>query len=151
VKRLLGVAAALAAMSGCGGAKADHRVPTEDPGRVMVALIHHELAGRLGRSWALLVREQREVIARGLYVRCSNGDPIHDAKVVVLGVHDEMHVVPALGRTETKAVRWRMTVPQPGSEPVSYSRTGHLVAQDGRWRWTLSQSTFESYRAGICP
>ena len=151
MKRLLGVAAAHAALSGCSGTEAEDRAPAQDPGRAMVTLIRHELAGRLGDSWALLVREQREIVARGLYVRCLNGDPIHDAKVVVLGVHDEMHLVPALGRTQTKAVRWRMTIPQPGSEPVTFSRTGHLVAQDGRWRWTLSKSSFESYRAGVCP
>jgi hypothetical protein len=151
VKRLLGAAAAAAALSGCSGTEADEPVPAEDPGRAMVSLIRHELAGRLGQSWALLVREQRQVVARGLYVRCPNGDPVRGARIVVLGVHDEMHHVPALGRTQTKAVRWRLTIPQPGSEPVTLSRTGHLVAQDGRWRWTLSPASFASLRGGNCP
>ncbi len=44
-----------------------------------------------------------------------------------------------------------MTVPQPGMEPVTYDRTGHLIPQDGKWRWTLSPSSFASYRAGVCP
>lgn len=151
MKRLLGSVAAAAALAGCSGAEAEESVPTEDPGQAMVTLIRHELAGRLSHSWALLVREQREVVARGVYVRCPNGDPIENAEVVVLGVRDEMFAVPALGRTQTKAVRWRMTVEEPGGPRETYSRTGHLVAQDGRWRWTLSKSSFASFRAGVCP
>ena len=117
----------------------------------MARVVQHELAGRRGYSWDLLVREQRKVIARGLYVRCSPGDPIRDAKVVVLGVKDETFTVPALGPTPTKAVRWRMTVPVPDDEPVTLARTGHLIAQDGKWRWTLSADSFALFEAGDCP
>jgi hypothetical protein len=117
----------------------------------MVRIVQHELTGRRGDSWNLLVREQREVIDRRLYVRCSPGDPIHDAKVVALGVKDERFTVPALGETETKAVRWRMTVPVPEEEPVTLSRVGHLIAQDGAWRWTLSADSFALLEAGACP
>ena len=155
MRRLSAVLASVAALCGCagggGGGGAREPVPAQDPGKAMVALIQHELAGRLAHSWALLVREQRAIVDRALYIRCPNGLPIDDARVDVLGVSDEMYTVPALGKTETKAVRWRMTVPQPGTSPVTYDRTGHLIAQDGEWRWTLSQSTFAMYRAGVCP
>jgi hypothetical protein len=154
VKRLVGALAVSLALAGCdgfGGDRSADSVPVDDPGEAMIDLIQHELAGRLGNSWALLVREQRAIVDRALYVRCPNGTPIDDAQIVVLGVTDEDFTVPALGRTRTKAVRWRMTVPQPGTEPIVYARTGHLVAQDGKWRWTLSHSSFASYRAGVCP
>jgi hypothetical protein len=154
VKRALGVLATLVALSGCGsggGGANGESLPQQDPGQAMVTLIQHELAGRLAHSWALLVREQRAVVTRALYMRCPNGLPIDDARIDVLDVSDEDFAVPVLGKTRTKAVRWRMTVPQPGSSPVVYDRTGHLIAQDGKWRWTLSQSTFASYRAGVCP
>ena len=146
--------AAAVALAGCGatdGAPGSEPVPTQDPGQAMVTLIRHELAGRLGQSWALLVREQRAIVDRALYVRCPNGAPIADARIDVLGVSDEDFAVPAVGTIPTKAVRWRMTVPMPGSTPITYDRTGHLVAQDGEWRWTLSRSTFALYRAGVCP
>ena len=149
MKRVLGVAAAVAALSGCAG---DGRgAPSEDPAQAMRRVIRHELAGRLGHSWALLVREQRDVVDRELYVRCPNGLPIDDAQIAILGVRDQTYAVPAIGTTETKAVRWRMTVPQPGGEPITLSRTGHLIAQQGRWRWTLSKQSFHLYRAGVCP
>lgn len=154
MRPLLGAFATVLAVSGCGaggGGSGGAAVPAQDPGQAMVTLIRHELAGRLGQSWALLVREQRAIVDRALYVRCPNGLPIDDARVDVLGVSDEDFTVPALGKTRTKAVRWRMTVPQPGMTPVTYDRTGHLVAQDGEWRWTLSKSTFALYRAGVCP
>jgi hypothetical protein len=44
-----------------------------------------------------------------------------------------------------------MTIPQPGTQPLTYDRTGHLIAQDGKWRWTLWRRSFALYRAGICP
>jgi hypothetical protein len=125
--------------------------PDEHPGEVMVRIVKHELAGRRGDSWNLLVREQGKVIDRGLYLRCSPGDPILDAEVVALGVKDERFTVPALGPTDTKAVRWRMTVPVPEEEPLTLSRTGHLIAQDGQWRWTLSADSFALLEAGACP
>jgi hypothetical protein len=153
VKPLAGAFAAIALVAGCGfgGGGGDEALPGDDPGRAMVVLIRHELAGRLGHSWALLVREQRAIVDRALYVRCPNGLPIDDARVTVLGVSDEEFTVPALGKTQTKAVRWRMTIPQPGTQPLTYDRTGHLIAQDGKWRWTLSRASFASYRAGVCP
>jgi hypothetical protein len=134
--------------AGCGGGDDE---PEEHPAAAMARVVQHELAGRRGHSWDLLVREQRRVVARGLYVRCSPGEPIRDAKVVVLGVEDETFTVPALGPTATKAVRWRMTVPVPDDEPVTLSRTGHLIAQDGKWRWTLSADSFALFEAGDCP
>ena len=153
MKPLAGAFAAIALVAGCGfgGGGGDEVLPGDDPGRAMVVLIRHELAGRLGHSWALLVREQQAIVDRALYVRCPNGLPIDDARITVLGVSDEEFTVPALGRTQTKAVRWRMTIPQPGTQPLTYDRTGHLIAQDGKWRWTLSRASFASYRAGVCP
>lgn len=146
--RSLAALALAALLAGCAGGDSE---PDEHPAAVMARVVQHELAGRRGDSWALLVREQRELIARGLYMRCSPGDPIRNAKVVVLGVADEDFTVPALGRTATKAVRWRMTVPVPDEEPLTLSRTGHLIAQDGKWRWTLSPDSFALLESGDCP
>jgi hypothetical protein len=136
-------------VAGCGGGGGGE--PDEDPATAMARVVQHELAGRRDHSYGLLVREQRQIVNRGLYVRCSPGDPIRDAQVVVLGVEDETFTVPGLGPTETKAVRWQMTVPVPDEEPLKLARTGHLIAQDGKWRWTLSADSFALLEAGDCP
>jgi hypothetical protein len=149
VHRLLLALLLALAFAGCSGG--DDEEPDEHPATAMARVVQHELAGRRAHSFELLVREQRQIINRGLYVRCSPGDPIHDAKVVVLGVKDETFSVPALGPTATKAVHWQMTVPVPDADPVKLARTGHLIAQDGKWRWTLSADSFALLEAGDCP
>jgi hypothetical protein len=152
VSRLVVALALVALAAGCAGFGDDDGDPEESPARAMARVIRHELAGRLGSSWALLVREQREAVGRELYVSCRPGPAVDDADVTVLGVRDEVFSVPALGRTDTKAVRWRMTVRSPEEEePLVLSRTGHLIAQDGAWRWTLSEDSFAAFRAGACP
>jgi hypothetical protein len=138
----------LAALAACGGG--DDGEPAEDPGNAMTRVIRHELSGRRASSWQLLVREQREAVARKLYVSCSPGPPL-EAEVDVLSVSDEDFAVPAVGATATKAVRWRMRVLEPAEEPVTITRTGHLIAQDGQWRWTLSPESFRALRDGNCP
>jgi hypothetical protein len=147
VKRL-GLLAATLLAAGCG---AEGGTPSEEPGRVMQRLIKYELAGRLEQSYAMLVRQQQAVVEKNLYVRCPPGPPISGVTVLVLGVSDETIEVPGLGRTKTKAVRWRMTLPDAQGNPLSQSDTGHLIAQDGHWRWTLSKSSFESFKQRVCP
>jgi hypothetical protein len=117
----------------------------------MQRLVKYELAGQLARSYEMLVREQRAVVARKDYLRCRPGPPISGIAVLVLGVDDETIDVPALGQTKTKAVRWRITVPDAAGNDMSQSDTGHLIAQDGKWRWTLSASSFESFKERVCP
>jgi hypothetical protein len=146
VKRLAILAGALLVTAGCGG-----RGPAEEPGRAMQRLIEYELAGQLERSYAMLVREQRAVVSQDLYVRCPPGPPIAGVTVLVLGVKDETIDVPALGRTKTKAVRWRMTLPDAQGDPITQSSTGHLIAQEGEWRWTLSPASFASFKQRVCP
>jgi hypothetical protein len=147
VKRLAFLAVAVVAAAGCGGRGG----PTEEPGLAMQRLIKYELAGQLERSYAMLVREQRQVVSQELYVRCPPGPPIAGVTVLVLDVKDETIDVPALGRTKTKAVHWRMTLPDAQGDPITQSSTGHLIAQEGHWRWTLSQSSFASFKQRVCP
>ena len=66
--------------------------------------------------------------------------------VVILGVRDETIDVPTLGRTPTKAVRWRMTFPAAQGDPLVQASTGHLIAQEGEWRWTLTRGSLESFK-----
>jgi hypothetical protein len=146
VKRLA-LLAVLLATAGCGGSGG----PAEEPGLAMQRLIKYELAGQLERSYAMLVREQRQIVSQALYVRCPPGPPIAGVTVLVLGVKDETIDVPALGRTKTKAVRWRMTLPDAQGDPITQSSTGHLIAQEGEWRWTLSASSFASFKQRVCP
>lgn len=148
--RLLLALLAAAVAAGCAGGD-DEPEPDENPAVAMARVVRHELAGRRAQSWNLLVREQREALDRSLYLRCSPGAPIDDVRVVVLGVTDEPFAVPALGRTDTKAVRWEMTVGAPDEDPLTLADTGHLIAQDGQWRWTLSADSFALLEAGNCP
>ncbi len=117
---------------------------------MMKAVIRYELAGLRALSYRLLVREQRRVVAAGLYNRCSPGASfrISDVDVGILGVHDEVFKVPALGKTKTKAVVYRIDLHN-GTQPIV--ATGHLIAQDGHWRWTLSAASFSSFSQGSCP
>src|SRR5256885_3364224 len=132
VKRVL-VGLAILALAGCGGPSG----PSEDPADAMRRIIRLELRGQRDLSYQLLVREQRQLVDRRLYRTCSPGATVATAKIEVRGVKDETTDVPLLGRTKTKAVSWRLTVQEAGS-PVTVSNVGHLIAQDGHWRWTLS-------------
>jgi hypothetical protein len=138
--------------AGCGGGGGKFEAtPAEDPGQAFTRLVHQELSGQLGRSYGMLVRAQRKVVPRSLYVSCPPGPPV-DGEVVVLKVFDEEFPVPQIGRTQTKAVNWRLTVHPPnGGDAITLSRKGHLIAEDGEWRWTLSKKSLASFRAGVCP
>lgn len=136
--------------AGCGAGRSG-AAPAEDPSVAFARLVHHELAGRRDRSYDMLVREQRDIVPRALYVSCSPGASIDDADVQVIRVSDETFSVPELGQTLTKAIDWRLVVRPPNGDPITLARKGHLIAQDGQWRWTLSQKSFASFREGICP
>ena len=144
------IVAAVLLAAGCGGGGSGS-APSEEPARAMQRLVKYELAGQLERSYDMLVREQRAVVPRHDYLRCRPGPPISGIAVLVLGVEDETIDVPALGPTKTKAVHWRITVPDATGNDMSQSDTGHLIAQDGEWRWTLSPSSFESFKQRVCP
>jgi hypothetical protein len=66
-------------------------------------------------------------------------------------VRHETCDVPAIAPTKTKAVRWRMTLPDAQGDPITQSSTGHLIAQEGQWRWTLSAASFASFKQRVCP
>jgi hypothetical protein len=152
VKRLPLVFAALALFSGCGGSGGGGAAsPSEEPARAMQRLVQYELAGQLERSYAMLVREQRAIVTRSDYVRCRPGPPMSGIAVIVLGVTDETIDVPALGKTKTKAVRWRISLPDAEGNDITQADTGHLIAQDGEWRWTLSPASFASFKQRVCP
>ncbi len=117
----------------------------------MVRLVRHEFAGQLDRSYAMLVRQQRAAINRDLYVHCPPGLATTDVKVEVVGVHDALFDVPAIGKVETKAVKFEMSVVGADGNRIMIPDTGHLIAQDGQWRWTLSRRSFSALLAGACP
>ena len=145
MKRIALAAAALA-LAGC-GSSAGARAPAGDPGETMRRVIRLELSGRQDLTWPLLVREQRRVVDKRLYLRCSVGPALPNAEVAVLGVRDETFTVAVLGTVRTKAVRWRLKL----SPDETILKTGHLVAQDGSWHWTLSEASVRALRAGRCP
>jgi hypothetical protein len=135
----------------CGSSSSGNATPSEDPSRAMVRLVRLELTGQLAGSYSMLVREQREAISHDLYVHCPPGMPRSDVRVLVLGTHDELFDVPALGKVKTKAVRYEMSIPDASGHRMTITDTGHLIAQDGHWRWTLSQSSLSALLAGACP
>jgi hypothetical protein len=149
--RLAGVAAVAAAaafVAGCGGSS--EAAPREDPAQVMRAVVTHELAGERALSYRMLVREQRAAVSPSLYKRCSPGPTLEKSGVTVgvVGVRDEQFSVPALGKRKTKAVSYRIDF-HDGTAPIA--STGHLIAEDGHWRWTLSPPSFDSLSGGSCP
>jgi hypothetical protein len=117
----------------------------------MVRLVRHEFAGRLGSSYAMLIREQRDAVDRNLYLRCKPGLPTSAVQVAVLAVKDELFAVPVLGKVETKAVKYEMSVPDASGKRIKIVDKGHLIAQDGKWRWTLSERSLSAFLAGACP
>jgi hypothetical protein len=152
---LLALAAAFAVaatLAGCGTTAASTAAtPGEDPGQAMIRLVQHEFAGRLNSSYAMLVREQREAVDHDLYVKCKPGLPTTNVRVLVLGVEDEAFNVPVLGKVDTKAVRYEMSVPDAAGKRITTVDKGHLIAQDGKWRWTLSERSLSAFLAGACP
>jgi hypothetical protein len=138
--------------AGCGGSRAGSGgQPAEDPGHAMQRLVRHELAGQLGSSYAMLVREQQKAVSHDLYVHCPPGQPRTDVTVKILGVSDQLFDVPVLGKVDTKAVRYEMSIPDANGQRMRVADTGHLIAQDGQWRWTLSQQSLSALLAGACP
>jgi len=116
----------------------------------MRTVVKHELSGDRALSYRMLVREQRDAVNPSLYNRCSPGPSMEetDVSVGIVGVKDEQFSVPALGKTKTKAVSYRIDF-HDGTEPIR--STGHLIAQNGKWRWTLSPASFDSLSGGSCP
>jgi hypothetical protein len=150
MKRVLAAVGLVAALAGCGGTRSTG-APGEDPGTAMARLINHEFAGELDDSFRMLIREQRSAVDHDLYVHCPPGPPVKGATVEILGVRDVRFTVPALGTTTAKAIRYRLSVPGADGTPIIISDTGHLIAQDGQWRWTLSRRSFMAMLAGACP
>jgi hypothetical protein len=148
-----GAALGAVMLAGCGSSPRSSGVaqPKEDPAKAMVRLVQQEFAGRLERSYAMLIREQRDAVAQKLYVKCKPGYPTNQARVLVLGVKDEEFNVPVLGKTQTKAIRYEMSVPDAGGKRIKTVSTGHLIAQDGTWHWTLSERSLSAFLAGGCP
>ena len=146
------VAAAAGVASGCGGSSAA-QAPAEDPGQVMKAVIRHELSGERGLSYGMLVTEQRKLVPVRTYRSCSPGPSMKASAVDVgiLGIHDQVVAVPAIGKTKTKAVSYRLVVRAGGGDPTKLEDTGHLIAQEGHWHWTLSASSYDSFVNGSCP
>ena len=154
IPALLALAGGIAVLAGCGGGgSSSAKPPVENPGRVMTSVIRHELEGERELSYKMLIREQRKIVPARFYASCSPGPAMlqRDVDVDILGIHDELFAVPGLGKTKTKAVDYRMTVHGGGGEPMKLSHTGHLIAQEGHWRWTLSASSFDSFTKGFCP
>ena len=140
------------ALAGCGGNPGSGvGEPREDPAKAMVRLVQHEFAGRLDSSYAMLIREQRDAVDHNLYVKCKPGLPTSGVRVLVLGVKDEEFNVPVLGKAQTKAVRYEMSVPDAGGKRIKIVSKGHLIAQDGTWHWTLSERSLSAFLAGACP
>ena len=152
MRRTFVLFAAAFVLAGCGASgSSDGAAPDEAPGKAMVRLVQHEFHGQLGNSYAMLVNEQRKEVDRDLYVQCTPSPPRDDVRVLILGVRDQMFDVPAIGRVATKAVTYEMSIPDAKGHRVRTTDTGHLVAQEGRWRWTLSQRSLSALLAGACP
>jgi hypothetical protein len=99
----------------------------------------------------MLIREQRDAVDRNLYLRCKPGLPTSAVQVAVLGVEDELFAVPVLVKVQTKAVKYEMSVPDASGKRIKIVDKGHLIAQDGKWRWTLSERSLSAFLAGACP
>src|SRR5262249_20125502 len=152
MRRALVLFAAAFMLAGCGAtSSSDASSPDEAPGRAMVRLVQRELQGQRDNSYAMLVKEQRKEVDHDLYVRCAPGLPRDDVRVLILGVRDQMFDVPAIGRVPTKAVTYEMSIPDAKGDRMRTTDTGHLVAQEGQWRWTLSQRSLSALLAGACP
>jgi hypothetical protein len=138
---------AVAFAAGCGGSSS--AAPSEDPGTVMKTVIRHELAGERDQSYAMLVSEQRDVVSPQLYRSCSPGEVMNptDVAVHILGVSDTTFAVPGRGKSAAKAVKYRIDLHD--GNPIE--DTGHLVAEEGHWRWTLSPQSFAAMKQGNCP
>jgi hypothetical protein len=144
--------AAVGILAGCGsGGGSTAATPNDTPGRAMVRLVQHELNGRLESSYAMLVKEQRTAVDRDLYVHCPAGPPRDDVRVLVLRVRDQLYNVPAVGKIDTKAVTYEMSIPDARGNRMTVADTGHLVLQEGEWRWTLSQRSLSALLVGACP
>ena len=94
------------------------------------------------------------MVTRQRYVACERNAPEFPGQfdgVEVLRTREEDWQVPGGdGARESTAVTYRITVSL-GGDPERISGTGHLLAEDGAWRWILNDRDFKAYQAGRCP
>ena len=150
--RILAVLAASAAVavSGCSGST----TPDQQPVEFLEALFGQLYRGEHGAAWESLSREHQSVVTRQRYVACERNAPDFPGQfegVEVLRTREEdWHVPGDDGERESTAVTYRITVSL-GGDPERITGTGHLLAEDGSWRWILNDRDFKAYQAGRCP
>jgi hypothetical protein len=150
--RLAALAALALAVVGCGGSSDE---PDDDPGAFMTRLVYSIGGNRYGEAWASLHPTHQRVASRGEYIACERREPIvgRVSEVAVLSVEDA--AVRVAGETQTsagKAVLLRVSVRVPDlAEPDRVTQTFHTVAVAKKWRWILSATRYDAYRANRCP
>lgn len=150
--RVLAVLAASAAVAaaGCGGSN----TPEQQPVEFLEALFGQLYRGEHAAAWESLYGAHQHVVTRRRYVTCERNAPDFPGQfegVEVLRTREEDWQVPGDdGKRESTAVTYRITVSL-GGDPERITGTGHLLAEDGAWRWILNDRDFKAYQAGRCP
>ena len=144
----LAVSAAVA-VSGCGVDP-----PEQQPVEFLEALFGQLYRGEHAAAWDTLYGAHQDVVTRQRYAACERNAPAFPGRfegVEVLRTSEEdWHVPGDAEERESTAVRYRITVSLAG-EPERITGTGHLLAEDGAWRWILNDRDFKAYQAGRCP
>ncbi|MGZ4411059.1 MAG: hypothetical protein ACXVY8_02900 [Gaiellaceae bacterium] len=139
----LGIAGALAAVSGCGAGSSAKQGESAD---AFVKRITVEFSlGQAGRLWGELLPAQQAVVPRARFVQCQTNQGWVLKRLKVLDTYEEP--VEASGKEEpATAVSLQVT-----SDTGETNATIHAISVKGTWHWILKASELAAYKRGKCP
>lgn len=123
-------------------------------GQFFLTVLRQKISGDWATAWQSLYPLHRRIAPRDTFVRCETATPfpaplesIHVVRVRaapfrVAGVHNPM---PSAAVTVAVKLRWYGP-----RDPITFTRTFHLVPDHGRWTWLLSPDRYRLYKQDAC-
>ena len=125
---------------------------TRDDGESSAAAFAKQRYERLAKAqyaeaWQSLHPAQQAVVSQDAFVQCGQQTtPDPSMKVEIKSERDEQIFVPELGPSAVHSVDLYLRTGDQLRTP-----TDNLIKVDGKWRWTMKQTTIDAFKAGTCP
>jgi hypothetical protein len=98
-------------------------------------------------AWQSLHPAQQAVVTQDAFVQCGQQTtPDPTTKVEVKSETDEQLDVPQVGPSAVHSVALTLRFGDQLRTP-----TDNLIKVDGKWRWTMTQTVIDAFKAGTCP
>jgi hypothetical protein len=102
------------------------------------------------KAWETLHPRHQAIVSREKFVECGLASeqiesPVVD-RVTIESETTEERTIPELGTVEVRVVEAVLV-----KGDLALTQFSEMVREDGDWRWVLSESVLEDFRAGECP